>query len=367
MAFNGLCTRNDMLYASEGCLIPESRLILKAPKSSYKITSIIPKDSKGILEINYKPTKETFFDINLLPNFIKLSLYSIPIKNNKRIITLYITNKSISNSITENSENSVILYCHENETDLIRLIPFLIDISLQLKVDIVSFDYQGFGDTNIKPKISTIFSDGEETLNFVINYLHYKIENITLLGKEIGSMCAINLASKNNYHNCKSLVLCMPILGLNSIDIKVMRSIICKCLLIMEIEDKEKIDENEIINLCREIPNEKEWLPIKKNNKIISDKFKGFKNFSDDFVEDVYTRHRSKFILKLKNYIYNEESNIRCKNGVFSSIGGSTDSETHLNLSMNKINNFDDVNDLKNKKEDIFNETEIKLKNDEDY
>ena len=48
-------------------------------------------------------------------------------------------------------------------------------------------------------------------------------------------------------------------------------------------------------------------------------------------------------------------------------MGESTDSQTYLNTSMNKNNNFDDVNDIKNKKEDIFNENEIRLKNDEDY
>ena len=48
-----------------------------------------------------------------------------------------------------------------------------------------------------------------------------------------------------------------------------MRSIICKCLLVLEIEDKDEIEENEIVNLCREIENEKEWLPIKKKNGLI--------------------------------------------------------------------------------------------------
>ena len=48
-------------------------------------------------------------------------------------------------------------------------------------------------------------------------------------------------------------------------------------------------------------------------------------------------------------------------------MGEITDSQTYLNTSMNKNINFDDVNDIKNKKEDIFNENEIRLKNDEDY
>ena len=366
MAFNGLCARNDMIYASESNLIPESKLILKAPKSSYIITSNIPKDSKDIFQINYKPTKETFFDINLIPHFIALSLYSIPTKNGKRLTTIHLTNNSINNNIPLLSERCAILYCHENETDLIRLIPFLIDISLQFKIDIISFDYQGFGDTNLRPKLGTIFSDGVDALNFVINYLKYKIENITFMGKGIGAMCAVNLASINDYHDCKSLILYSPIIGNNSIDIKVMRSIICKSLLVMEIEDNDEIGDNDVINLCREIPNEKEWLPKKKKYK--NNNFNGFKNFMKESIDDIYTRHRNKFIIKLRDYVCNEEMNSKIKKKGSSSMGESTNSETYLNTSINKNNIFDDVNDLiKNKKEDIFHESEIRLKNDEDY
>ena len=36
-----------------------------------------------------------------------------------------------------------------------------------------------------------------------------------------------------------------------------MRSIICNSLIIYELESKEDIDDNEMISLCREIPNEK--------------------------------------------------------------------------------------------------------------
>ena len=365
MYFNSLCSRNDMSYAYESNLIPESKLTLKAPKSSYIIASNINKDSKGILKIDFKTQKEASFDIKSIPNFISLSSYSIPIKNNKRLVTLHITNKSVSNIL---SERSAILYCHENLTDLIRLVPFLIDISLQLKVDIICFDYQGFGDTASKPKLNTIFTDGVEALNFVLTFLKYKIENISLFGKGIGAMCAIYLASLNDYHDCKSLVLMSPIIGNKTIDIKIMRSIICKCLLVLEIEDKDEIEDNEIVNLCREIENEKEWLPIKKKNGLINEKFKGFKNFMAELpCDDVYTRRRCKFIRKLRDYIYNEDGSGKNRKNRGSSMGESTDSQTYLNTSMNKNNNFDDVNDIKNKKEDIFNENEIRLKNDEDY
>ena len=375
MAFNVMCSSNDMLYASEGGLIPESRLKLKSPKTSYKITSNIPKNSQEIYNVNFKPTN-IFFNLELLPNWIDLSFYSVPKKTGKRITVVHIINKCLMSKNPYIYEPSAILYCHENETDLLRLVPFLIDISIQMKCDVISYDYLGFGDSNIKPKNNTIFEDGEDAINFSIGHLKYKIENLILFGKGIGAMPAIYLASKKEFHNCKSLILCMPLITMNKIDIKTMRSIACRSLVVMEIKDKDEIEDNEMILLCREIPDEKEWFPKNKNE---NNGFKKIKRFMEESIDDVYTRHRSKFITKLRDYVYTEEENIKKKIKNSSSIGGSTESDTNLSLG-EKIENkqiFEDVNEIKNedkiedgvdgKKIDIFNQSEVQIHNDEDY
>ena len=381
MAFNGMCTGNDMLYASEGGIIPESRLKIKAPKTSYIITTNIPKNSQEIYKVDIKPTKSIYFDFKHLPNWIDLSFYSIPKKNGKRITTLHIINKCLMSKNPYIYEPIAILYCHENETDLLRLVPFLIDLSIQMKCDIISFDYLGFGDSNTKPKNNTILEDGESAINFSLSHLKYKIENLILLGKDIGAMPSIYLASMNEYHNCKSLVLCMPLISMDKIDIKTMRSITCKCLLIKEIESKDEIADNDMILYCREIPDEKEWLPKKKPVPSLVNKYNGFRRFMEEIPDDIYTRHRSKFISKLRDYVYTEEENVKKKIKYTSSTGESTDSETNLSLGhFDKIENkkiyFEEVNEIKNneikiedknKKVDIFNQTEVKINNDDDY
>ena len=267
MAFYGFCTGNDMRYSSETPKLPESKLKLKAPKSSYEIIPNSQKSIQKIEKVNFKPTKEILFNKENIPKWIDLSFYIIPKKDGKRLISLQIINKCLISRNPFLIEPNLILYCHENNTDLLRLVPFLIDISIQMKCDIVSFDYYGFGCSSGKPKINTILSDGEDAINFSISYLKYKIENIILFGKGIGTMSSIYLASRQNYHDYKSLILCMPDIGKKIVDIKVMRSIFCQTLLIMEFEDKNEINNNEIINLCREIHNEKEWLPIRKKIK----------------------------------------------------------------------------------------------------
>ena len=399
MAFNGFCTGNDMRYSSEGPKISDSRLKLKAPKSSYEIISKSKKNNQNIEKVDFKPTKEILFSKENIPKWIDLSFYLMPKKDGKRLISLHIINKCLISKNPFLNEPNLILYCHENNTDLLRLAPFLIDLSIQMKCDIVSFDYWGFGCSSGKPKINTILSDGEDAINFAISYLKYKIENIILFGKGIGTMSSIFLASRQNYHDCKSLILCMPAIGNKVVDVKVMRSIFCQTLLIMEFEDKNEINNNEIINLCREIHNEKEWLPIRKKNKEIK---KNFFNYNDEFddYEDVYSRHRSKFIMKIKDYIYPEQEIIK-KKSKHSTVGGSTDSDSNRNLSIvlneqyhpmsldsnirNKKNigsinfeekfnnnqNFD--KESNNQKDEILNNydkydyTEIEIKNNDDY
>ena len=395
MAFNGFCTGNDMRLSSEGPKILESQLKLRAPKSSYEIISP-QKNNKNIQKVEYKPTKEIIFCKNNIPKWLDISFYSIPKKDNKKIISLHIINKCLTSKNPILNEPNLILYFHENETDLLRLIPFLIDISIQMKCDIVSFDYWGFGCSSGKPKINTILSDGEDALNFAISYLNYKIDNIILLGKGIGAMSSIFLASRLNYRNCKGLILYMPIIGKKIIDIKVMKSIFCQALLIMEFENKNEIQDNYIVNLCREMPNGKEWLPIRKQNKGIKNNFLPPNDEYDD-TDDVYYRHRSKFIIKLRDYIYPDKEIITRKRGKTSTVGGSTQSESNKNLSIiiheqenymsvgNNIGNQNEFNikfiiNEKNKNQIIendngnkiknnrnYDDTEIEINNDEDY
>jgi hypothetical protein len=267
-----------------------------------------------------------------------------------------------------------------------------------MRCDIVSFDYSGYGCSSGKPEIYTIILDGEDIINFIIKEFNSKIENIIIFGKGIGAMPAIYLASRRANSNCKALILCMPLILKDIIDIGVIRSIFCPTLLIQEFEDKNQISGDEVINICREIPNEKEWLPIRKRNKenkknlLFTDP-----NSENDDYEDVYSRHRCKFIIKIRDCIYPNQE-LLAKKKSKSSTGGSTDSDsnTFLNninpetdhpMSMNKVIrnkkllnlNFDDCNqEMKNQnifnikdnlysKKDLFDKSQIEINNDEDY
>ena len=92
----------------------------------------------------------------------------------------------------------------------------------------------------------------------------------------------------------------MPVIGNKIIDIKILRSIFCPTLLIKEFGDKKEISDDELVIIFREIPNEKEWLPIKKKNKEFNKNFLS-NDLDYDDSNDVYFRHRRKFITKIKD------------------------------------------------------------------
>ena len=370
-----MCSSNDMAYASEGGIIQERDFKLKAPKPSYEIKTKIEKNDQNAKKVDIQPTKGIFYNTSIIPYWIEITFHSIPKKNGKRITLLHIVNKCLMSKDPFLFEPSVIFYCHENETDLLRIIHFLIDISFQMKCDIISFDYQGFGHSytnNNKPKMDYIFEDGQEAIDFTLSKFDYKIENLIIMGKDIGAMTGLYLSSKDKYSKCKSLILYNPILNLKKFDEKIMRSINCKCLLIMDFKNKEEIEDNEIIDLFREIPNQQEWFPIKKKK---NEKFIGFIKYLNNTFDDVYFRHRSKFIIKLRDYIYPEDEKVKNRKKGSSSIGESTESESNFNLSSNKILNLEDDNEIKDeeKKENktetknLFNEPEIQINNNDDY
>ena len=210
-------------------------------------------------------------------------------------------------------------------------------------------------------------------------------------------MSAIYLASNHTNNNYKALILCMPLILKSLIDIKAIRSIFCPTLLIKEYEDKNNISGDEVISICREIPNEKEWLPIRKRDKEIKKNilFVDPNSKNDDY-EDVYSRHRSKFIIKIREYIYPDKEMLTRKNNQ-SSTGGSTTSDSNKNLynmspeigsqmSMDKIirnktisnlvlddcdkkskNQINMKKDNKNVNNELFDEVDIEINNEEDY
>ena len=294
-------TSDDFIYNQETSSLKDlfsPKIKFYPPKSSYKIISQIKDSSSLYDDIDYEILSSMPFNKFNIPDWIKVSLHSINYKKNKKIIFMHILNNYNQKYLPP---NKVILYSHENNTDLIRLLPFLIDLSIQNKCNIISYDYRGFGCSSSKSNEKNFTNSYEYAINFALNYLNYKIENILLMGRDIGAIHSIIIASRHKYNMCKGLILISPIINEKIIDINIMKSIICPTLLIKEKNNDENSKEDEVISFYRQINNEKEWFPKNKNvceNNLFYDK-------------DILLNHRMKLINYIREYMKsnNEDKN----------------------------------------------------------
>ena len=160
--------------------------------------------------------------------FIKIQCYSIKkvSDKNKKLICLYFKNISNNNNNKNNNnnidnslininnlenKNLTIVYSHDINTDLGRIYPFLLDMCQNLKCDIITYDYSGYGKSEGKPNIDKLNNDLEEVMNFIDTQLCIPFENLILYGKFIGCHPSIYISSLSKYCNIRGLILESPI------------------------------------------------------------------------------------------------------------------------------------------------------------
>ena len=292
---------------------------------------------------------------NLIIIYLKNTVPEKKLKNSKKIIInkseddLY-SYQSNSSSHSDNKNKLTIIISQSSKTDLGIIYPRLIDMSNILNCNIISYDYSGMGFSSGKPSIERINKDIEEVINFSLNNLEIKLEEIVLFGKKIGSIPSIYIASKGNFCSIKGLILLSPIIyddynGKNKekIDIKNtinnINNIECPVLLIHgKLDDVVSFEKSE--NLCKKIKECVKWFPEKGDHKnIISD-------------------YRSKFYRKLKMFLKKiNESRLKIINKDIYFNGENILNETTIKFSNEKndslnikdfiLNSFDNKKDLK--------------------
>lgn len=365
MAF--MCSSNDIDYAhefTENNKLVNSQLKFFHPKPSYKIKT---KDiNLPIQKVDYEILSNVLYNNSNIPDWINVTLYSINSgkKNSIKIMYIIIENNVQKRLLLKDEEknrkqkNKAILYSHENGTDLFRILPFLIDLSVQIKCDIISYDYHGFGCSTQKPNEKNFTSIYEKIIDVTLNKFKYKIENLLLMGRDIGAIHSIIIASRNKYNNCRGMILISPVISEKIIDSCIMKSIICPTLLIQpKNNDNDGNQENEVILFCREINNEKEWFP--KDTKEYDNK----SLFRDS---DIFIKKRKKFISFIRQYMVSNEGNEKAYN---TGSGISTNSGTSGDNNEINENKDDNENKKENKKEnsdDSENEEDNNY-NDDDY
>lgn len=116
--------------------------------------------------------------------WIDYSLISIPTSSNTEIPALHIINSSAQLTL---------LYCHGNSADLGLLFYYLLELSTQLKVHILAFEYSGYGPSITKPSESSLEKDAQDAYSYLISKTDWK--SIIVYGNSLGSYPACVIAA----------------------------------------------------------------------------------------------------------------------------------------------------------------------------
>jgi pimeloyl-ACP methyl ester carboxylesterase len=225
-------------------------------------------------------------------NFLSQNSYLLYKNDINYIITLYIKNKN-------NKDNNTIIFSHSNQSTLGEEYSLLIDLSLMLKCDIISFDYSGYGLSNGIPNDNEIVTDFKSVIYFSKDILNISMNNVILMSESLGNVPLMYFCSNYNVKNIKGLILISPIsnykFNFNKFqNINFFKESISQInfpIFIIHGKKDEIIPIYHSIELSKNVINLWRWFPKKASHY------------------NIITDFRCKFYQKIKFFI-----NIRCNN-----------------------------------------------------
>ncbi|BAF20047.1 uncharacterized protein [Oryza sativa Japonica Group] len=104
-----------------------------------------------------------------------------------------------------------LLYSHGNAADLGQMYELFVELSSHLNVNLMGYDYSGYGQSSGKPSEQNTYSDIEAAYRCLVETYGATEENIILYGQSVGSGPTLDLASR--LPHLRAVVLHSPILS----------------------------------------------------------------------------------------------------------------------------------------------------------
>ncbi|KAJ9173130.1 hypothetical protein P3X46_016295 [Hevea brasiliensis] len=121
-------------------------------------------------------------------------------KRGNRVVAVYIKNPAASLTV---------LYSHGNAADLGQMFDLFNELSLHLRVNLMGYDYSGYGQSSGKPTEQNTYADIEAAYRCLEERYGVKEEDIILYGQSVGSGPTLDLATR--LMNLRAVVLHSPI------------------------------------------------------------------------------------------------------------------------------------------------------------
>ncbi|XP_062106417.1 uncharacterized protein LOC133817824 [Humulus lupulus] len=131
-----------------------------------------------------------------------VDVLKLPTKRGNDIVALYVKNPLASLTL---------LYSHGNAADLGQMYELFSELSVILRVNLLGYDYSGYGKSTGKPSEQNTYADIEAAYRCLVEKYGAKEEDIILYGQSVGSGPTLDLASR--LPSLRAVVLHSPILS----------------------------------------------------------------------------------------------------------------------------------------------------------
>ncbi|CAK9878981.1 unnamed protein product [Sphagnum jensenii] len=131
-----------------------------------------------------------------------VDVMKLPTKRGTEIVALYVKHPTA---------NLTLLYSHGNAADLGQMHELFVELSVHLRINVLGYDYSGYGASTGKPSESNTYADIEAAYECLERMYGVQEENVVLYGQSVGSGPTLDLATRKPH--LRGVVLHSPILS----------------------------------------------------------------------------------------------------------------------------------------------------------
>lgn len=154
---------------------------------SYKISR---DEVSGLLKMSDVPHREN------------VDVLKLPTRRGQEIVAMYVRNPIATMTL---------LYSHGNAADLGQMYELFVELSVHLRVNLMGYDYSGYGQSTGKPSEYNTYADIEAAYKCLEDQYGVKEEDVVLYGQSVGSGPTVDLAARLS--RLRAVVLHSPILS----------------------------------------------------------------------------------------------------------------------------------------------------------
>lgn len=131
-----------------------------------------------------------------------VDILKVGTKRGNQVVAVYIKNPGAALTV---------LYSHGNAADLGQMYDLFSELSLHLRINLLGYDYSGYGQSTGKPTEQNTYADIEAVYRCLGEKYGVKEEDVILYGQSVGSGPTLDLASR--LPKLRAVVLHSPILS----------------------------------------------------------------------------------------------------------------------------------------------------------